>query len=164
MTDPTYIFTAAGAGDADKVLALYQSVIGREFCTWNEFYPGMEEIQTDYESGNLFVLRDGAEIVGAISIVPDNELDDLEFWRIKDGKVGEIARVAVAPEYQGRGLALLMVRETEKILKHRVCRAVHLLAAKINIPACHTYQKAGYHLMGECDMFEHWFCAYEKEF
>ena len=164
MTDPTYIFTAAGAGDADKVLALYQSVIGREFCTWNEFYPGMEEIQTDYESGNLFVLRDGAEIVGAISIVPDNELDDLEFWRIKDGKVGEIARVAVAPEYQGRGLALLMVRETEKILKHRGCRAVHLLAAKINIPACHTYQKAGYHLMGECDMFEHWFCAYEKEF
>ncbi len=164
MTDPSYIFDVAGAGDADKVLALYQSVIGREFCTWNEFYPGAEEIRADYESGNLFVLRDGAEIIGAISIVPENELEELEFWSIKDGKAGEIARVAVAPEYQGRGLALLIVRETEKILKHRGCGAVHLLAAKINIPACYTYQKAGYDLMGECDMYEHWFCAYEKVF
>ena len=163
MTDPSYIFTAAGAGDADKVLALYQSVTGREFCTWNEFYPGMEEIRADYKSDNLFVLRDGTEIIGAISIVPENELDELEFWKIRDGSVAEIARVVVSPRYQGRGLALLMVRETEKILKSRGCRAVHLLAAKKNIPACHTYQKAGYQLVGECDMYEHWFCAYEKE-
>jgi len=162
MTDPSYLFEAGGAGDADQVLALYQSVMGSDFCTWNEFYPGMEEIRADYESDNLFVLRDGAEIIGAISIVPENELDELEFWKIRDDSVTEIARVAVSPAYQGRGLAREMVRQAEKILKDRGCSAVHLLAALVNIPACHTYEKAGYQLMGECNMFEHRFCVFEK--
>ena len=163
MTDSSYIFETAGAGDADNILTLYRSVMGSDFCTWNEFYPGMEEIRADYESGNLYVLRDCSKIIGAISIVPENELDELEFWKIKDGSAAEIARVAVVPEYQGRGLALRMVLDTEKILKARGCRAVHLLAARVNIPACHTYQKAGYHLAGECNMYGHRFCAYEKE-
>lgn len=162
MTDTSYSFTAAGFEDADKVLTLYQSVTGKEFCTWNEFYPGTEEIRTDFESGNLFVLRDGSRIIGAISIVPENELDDLEFWRIRDGKIAEIARVAVSPEYQGKGLALGMVCEVETILKARDTIAVHLLAAQVNLPACHTYEKAGYKMMGECDMYGHRFRAYEK--
>lgn len=159
----SYLFTAAGAEAADQVLALYQAVAGREFCTWNEFYPGMQQIQEDYKSNNLFVMKDAEEIIGAISIVPENELDDLEFWRINDGKIAEIARVAVAPNYQGKRLALNMVNEIEKILKSRGYHAVHLLAARVNIPACHTYVKAGYQLLGECDMFGHRFCAFEKE-
>lgn len=158
-----YIFTAGGIGEADRVLALYQSVTGGAFCTWNEYYPGMQQIREDVESNNLFVLTSGGNIIGAISIVPENELDGLDCWKIKDGKIAEIARVAVAPEYQGKGLALKMVVETEKVLKSRGYRAVHLLAAKVNIPACRTYQKAGYQLLGECDMFGHLFCVYEKE-
>jgi ribosomal protein S18 acetylase RimI-like enzyme len=149
--------------DADQVLALYQSVTGNEFCTWNREYPGMHEILADYESDDLFVIRKDTEIIGAISIVPENELDDLNFWTVKTGKVAEITRVAVAPEHQGRGLALKMVQEIEEILIDRGYKAVHLLAAVVNIPACHTYRKAGYHLLGECFMFGHRFCAFEKE-
>ena len=158
-----YVFIQAGEEDANQVLALYHAVIGKEFCTWNESYPGMHEIRTDMENADLFVFKAGLEIIGAISIVPENELDDLELWRIRDGKIAEIARVAVAPEYQGRGLALKMVLETEKILRQRDYRAVHLLAARINLPACHTYQKADYQRMGECEMFGHEFYAFEKE-
>jgi ribosomal protein S18 acetylase RimI-like enzyme len=158
-----YSFSEACVGDADKLLALYQSVIGRAFCTWNEYYPGMPQIKDDVENNNLFVLRNDADIIGAISIVPENELNDLDFWIMKDGKIAEIARVAVAPEYQGKGLALKMVSETEKVLNSRGYRAVHLLAALSNIPACHTYRKAGYQLLGECDMFGHRYCAFEKE-
>lgn len=161
--DKSCVLTAAGAMDADQVLSLYQSVIGSEFCTWNKEYPGIHEIRDDYESGNLFVIRRDKEIIGAISIVPDNELDDLEFWTVKTGKIAEIARVAVAPEQQGRGLALKMVNEIEGILKDRGYRAAHLLAAVVNIPACHTYRKTGYNLLGECDMFGHRFYAFEKE-
>ncbi len=157
-----YLFTAAGADDTDHVLALYRSVSGGDFCTWNEFYPGFREITADYASGNLFVLRDDGRIIGAISIVPENELDELDFWRRKEGKIAEIARVAIAPGYQGKGLALHMVYEIEKILMSRDYCAVHLLAALTNIPACRTYQKAGYQRLGECDMYGHRFCVYEK--
>ncbi len=157
-----YLFTAAGADDADQVLALYRSVSGGDFCTWNEFYPGIREITADYESGNLFVLRDNGRIIGAISIVPENELDELDFWRRKEGKIAEIARVAIAPGYQGKGLALRMVFEIEKVLRDREYIAIHLLAALQNLPACRTYQKAGYQRLGECDMYGHRFCVYEK--
>jgi ribosomal protein S18 acetylase RimI-like enzyme len=162
-SEQPFIFAAAGIGEADQVLALYQSVTGGAFCTWNEYYPGMQQIREDVESNNLFVLRSEEGIVGASSIVPENELDDLELWKIKEGKIAEIARVAVAPEHQGKGLALTMVNEIEKVLKSRGYRAVHLLAAKVNLPACHTYRKAGYKLRGECDMFGHHYCAHEKE-
>jgi ribosomal protein S18 acetylase RimI-like enzyme len=163
MGEQPYPFSAAGGGDADQVLMLYQSVTGGAFCTWNECYPGMQQIREDYESNNLFALKSGENIIGAISIVPENELDDLELWEMKDGKIAEVARVAVAPEYQGQGLALRMVTEIEKVLENRGYRAVHLLAALSNIPACHTYRKAGYQLLGECDMYGHRFCAFEKK-
>lgn len=158
-----YIFTAAGIGEADRVLELYRSVTGGAYCTWNEYYPGMQQIREDYETGNLFALKSSEKIIGAISIVPENELGDLDLWEMKDGKIAEIARVAVAPEYQGKGLALIMVGEIENVLKSRGYCAVHLLAAKVNIPACQTYRKAGYQQKGECDMFGHLFCVYEKE-
>jgi ribosomal protein S18 acetylase RimI-like enzyme len=159
----SFVFDQAGTEDREQVLSLYHSVIGSEYCTWNANYPGMYEIQADIENADLFVFRDGVKIIGAISIVPENELDALEIWRNKDGKLAEIARVAVAPNYQGKGLALIMVRETEKILRQRDYRAVHLLAARINLPACHTYQKSGYQKMGECEMFGHEYYAFEKE-
>ena len=162
--EESLFFDIAGANEENKVLSLYQSVFGSDFCTWNEDYPGMEEVLADYETNNLFVLRSGAEIIGAISIVPENELDDLEYWSIRDGKIAEIARVAIAPGYQGKGLALKMVQETEKILIDRGCKCVHLLVAHKNIPALKTYEKAGYHVMGECDMFGHRYYACEKIF
>ncbi len=163
LDEESLIFEKAGAEETEKVLSLYQSVFGSAFCIWSDDYPGAEEIRADYETNNLFVLRSGAKLVGAISIVPENELDDLECWSIHDGRVAEIARVAVAPAYQGKGLALNMVRETEKILINRGCRGVHLLVARKNIPALKTYEKAGYRVMGECDMFGHRFYACEKE-
>ena len=106
----SFVFDQAGTEDREQVLSLYHSVIGSEYCTWNANYPSMYEIQADIENADLFVFRDGVKIIGAISIVPENELDALEIWRNKDGKLAEIARVAVAPNYQGKGLALIMVR------------------------------------------------------
>lgn len=163
LDEESLIFAPAVAEDADKILSLYRSVIGSEFCVWDEVYPGMEEIRADLETDNLFVLRSGAEIVGAISIVPENELDELECWRINDGKIAEIARVTVAPGFQGRGLALKMVQEIEKVLVDRGCKCVHLLVARENMPALKTYEKAGYTVMGECDMYGHRYFACEKE-
>ncbi len=160
--EESLFFALADADDADKILSLYRSVIGSEFCVWDEVYPGMEEIRADLETKNLFVLRSCAEIVGAISIVPENELDELECWRDRDGSIAEIARVTVAPGFQGRGLARIMVQEIEKILVDRGFTRVHLLVARENIPALKTYEKAGYPVMGECDMYGHRYFACEK--
>jgi ribosomal protein S18 acetylase RimI-like enzyme len=88
-------------------------------------------------------------------------MDDLNCWTNKNSK--EIARVVVAKEYQGQGIAYKMVKNIEVVLQKRGCKAIHLSAAKINIPAYKTYIKAGFTLVGEADMYGSNYYLLEKE-
>lgn len=155
-------FRRAREEELDDVLELYMSVISTEFCTWNEYYPGKEEIKMDYENNNLFVMMEGNQILGALSVISGNELDELEFWKVRDRAVREIARVVVNRRFRGKGIAYEMVKKIEDILKKEGCTAIHLLVACKNIPAYKTYMKAGFEVMGECDMYGNHYYACEK--
>ncbi len=145
-----YIFEKAKREDAFAVLALYKSVIGEEFCVWNENYPETLEIEGDLTADDLFVLRDGEKIIGAISIVPENELDSFDLFTSYGA---EIARVVIAKGYRGNGLSGKMLKEIEAVLRKRGAKAIHLSVAKTNIPACKTYIKAGFKTLGEAEIF-----------
>ena len=155
-------FRKAEAADADAVLALYHAVSGTEFSTWNDEYPGTEEIGTDIRNGDLYLMMDGEKIAGAISIVPDNEFDDLPFWTSKDN-VREIARVAVATDYQGKGLSRRLVDHVTGALQSRGCNWIHLLVAVKNIPAQRLYAGCGFRVAGRCEAYGISFYACEKE-
>ncbi len=155
-------FRRAAATELEGILELYRSVIGTEFCTWNEFYPGEEEIGTDYRNNNLFVMVESEQLLGALSVIYENELDELDYWKVRSGAVREIARVVVNTRFQGKGIAYEMVRQIEGALKGERCTAIHLLVACKNIPAYKTYMKAGFKVMGECDMYGNHYYACEK--
>lgn len=155
-------FRRAKEDELKSILELYKSVIGTEFCTWNGYYPGKEEIKMDYENNNLFVMAEGNQILGSLSVISENELDELDCWKVRDGAVKEIARVVVRRSFQGKGIAYEMVRHIEEILKDTGCNAIHLLVACRNIPAYKTYMKAGFRVMGECDMYGNHYYACEK--
>lgn len=88
----------------------------------------------------------------------------MEFRRAREEEraVREIARVVVDTRFQGKGIACEMVKQVENILKEKGCTAIHLLVACKNIPAYKTYLKAGFEVMGECDMYGNHFYACEK--
>ena len=153
-------FTTAKQSDAEQVHSLYQRAKGRGFCVWDDSYPTMAEIAHDLETNNLYVMTDGSKIIGAISVVPENELDDFNCWTCSDGK--EIARVVVDEAYQGRGLALEMVQRVESALRKNGCKAIRLSVAKTNIPAYKTYLKAGFCVVGEADMYGSSYYLVEK--
>ena len=144
-------FRRAGQGDAAQVLSLYESAKSGAFCVWNDSYPTIAEIQHDLETENLYVMTDGSKVIGAISVVPENELDDFDCWSCKDGR--EIARVVVARAYQGRGLSFEMVQNVEAILQENGHRSIRLAVVKSHIPACKTYRKAGFSVVGEAQMY-----------
>ena len=154
-------FQKAVSSDAKPVLKLYHAVSGTPYCTWDEYYPGMEEIENDIRCGSLYLLKKDDSIVGAISIVPENELDSLPFWEMAED-AREIARVAVAPEFQGHALSELLVSKAEDVLRSQRCSAIHLLVAVNNIPARRTYEKCAFNILGECEMYGHTFYACEK--
>ena len=146
-------FRKATLADTEQVYALYRSVVGSEFCVWSDEYPGQFEIEQDLAAKSLFVLTNGGEIVGAISIVPENELDDFDFWKNKDGAHKEIARVVVAESRRGNAFALEMVRKVADLLCKSGCTSLRLSVAKTNIPACKTYIKAGFATVGEAHLY-----------
>lgn len=142
----------ATAQDVHEIYNLYESVKGKGFCVWNESYPGMEEINHDIETANLFILEDESNLIGAASIVPENELDGMQCWEIQEN-AAEIARVVINPKYQGKGFSQKLVTEILIKAKSRKFSAVHLSVASSNIPAYKNYHKIGFKTVGEADMY-----------
>ncbi len=147
--------------DVSEAVSLYSDAVGREGCTWNEYYPTREDARCDFEHDCLYVFVSDGKIVGAVSVVPENELDSLECWKINED-VREIARVTVSKELSGQGLGAKMVGELLCVLKNGGFRAVHILAAKQNAAALKTYKKLGFEFVGECFMYGNDYFAAEK--
>lgn len=156
------IFRKAESREQVQILELYRQASNTPYSTWNADYPGQAEIENDLAAGTLYVLAGRENPVGSISIVPENELDLLKCWTATE-RVGEIARVAVSPGYQGQRLGLRLVTEAEAELRRMGCRWVHLLVACGNLPAYRTYRKAGYRVCGECSMYGSRHYACEKK-
>ena len=155
------IFRKAKPNEAEEILALYRAVVGEPFCTWNESYPGEFEIAQDLAAGSLYVLEDNQEVIGAISIVPQNELDDLDCWKVRKN-AREFARVVLKPDRQGKGLSVDLVESILRELRKQKTAAVHLAVAKDNIPARKLYRKTGFDFCGEADLYGHSFYLCEK--
>ncbi len=147
MNTPT--LRPARADELDAVLALYKSVLGTPFCVWNDEYPSRIELDRDFEANNLYILTENGKIIGAVSVVPENELDHLEVWRVRDGSQIELARIVISLDCRGRGLAAYMLGE----LISRLDSAIHISAAVGNLPALKTYKKLGFDIMGEAELY-----------
>ena len=150
----------AQQSDVEHVLSLYQRAKNDKFCVWNDSYPSIAEIEHDLETKNLYVMTDGSKVIGAISVVPENELDSFDCWSCKDGK--EIARVVIDKAYQGHGLSFEMVQKVASILRRNGWKAIHLSVVKTNIPAYKTYIKAGFTVVGEAEMYGNNYYLMEK--
>ena len=127
---------------------------------WNDSYPTMTEIEQDLEMKSLYVMTDGSKVIGAISVVPENELDGFDCWSYKSSR--EIARVVIDKAYRGNGLSFKMVQNIVSILQKNGCKAIHLSVVKTNIPAYKTYIKAGFGVVGEAQMYGNDYYLMEK--
>ncbi len=144
-----------------SVLALYEDAKTEPFCVWNEAYPTMQEIEHDLETENLYVLVENDVLIGALSVVPENEMDGFPHWKI-DENAKEIARVVVAKPYQNKGYAAYMMQEILESLKEDIYFAVHISVAEQNLPALKSYQKFGFSIVGEVDRYGGHYFLLEK--
>ena len=148
--------------DTEEVLQLYKVQLGREFCPWDEEYPSADTIQFDLDRDALFIMKIGGQIVACISIEEDEDVDALACWDRKLAPGGELARLAVLPSMQNRGLARIMLEYGMKELKKRGFCSVHFLVNKYNVKAIRSYACFGFHVVGECFLYEQEYLCYEK--
>jgi ribosomal protein S18 acetylase RimI-like enzyme len=153
----------AAKQDKDEILKLYKAQFGREFCPWTEGYPSEETIDIDLSRDALFVMKEDDRIVAAISLEEDEDVDNLSCWDKTLAPEGEVARVAVLPEAQNKGLGRIMMQYAMDELKRRGYNGIHILVNKHNIKAIRCYEVFGFRTVGECYMYEQDFFCYERE-
>ncbi len=161
--DLDYEIVLATEDDREEVLALYKSQLGRPFCPWDDEYPSNGTIDFDLERDSLFILRSEGKIVGCFSVEDDEDVDALECWDRSIFPGGELARLAVLPEMQNKGIAKILVEYGLAELKRRGFKSIHFLVDKHNVKALKAYSHFGFKTVGETFMYEHEYLCCEKE-
>lgn len=156
------ILRPAKKEELPEILKMYRSVIGKPGCNWSISYPNEATLHEDFRTGNLYVLWRGSNMIGAGSIVPKNELDDLDLWQYhKDAR--ELARIVIKPEFQSKGYGKHLVKKLCYKLNEKGHTAVHLLVSTENHHALNLYREAGFHCIGQCERYDHTYYAFEKK-
>ena len=158
-----YAIVNATEEDREELLSLYHVQLGRECCPWDEEYPGEESIDWDLSRNALFVMKAEGQILAAISFEEDEEVDAFPFWDRGLEPSGELARLAVLPEWQNSGLAKAMLRFGMDELKRRGFKGVRFMVNRTNPKAIRSYALFEFRVAGECHIYDQDMLCYEKE-
>ena len=158
-----YEIISAKEEDREEILALYQAQKGREFCPWDDDYPSDETISCDLARDALYVLKEDGIIKAAVSIEEDEDVDKLSCWDKRLVPEGELARLAVIPQEQNKGLARIMLQFGMDELGRRGYKGIRFLVNRYNKKAIRSYAVFGFRVVGEVRMYDQDFLCYEKE-
>ncbi|MCI7233257.1 MAG: GNAT family N-acetyltransferase [Oscillospiraceae bacterium] len=151
--------TLAAREDKEEILALYKTMLYGP-ADWNEHYPNEDTIDFDMSRNALYVMKNELdEIIAAISIDEDEEVDKLPCWSIMPG--GELSRLCVRKDMQNHGIAKEMMRYAFDVLKNEGKNGVHILVRTGHTKALSTYAKLGFKTVGECHLFDKDFICME---
>ena len=158
------IFRQATAADLEGVVALYRS------CTafspshgndnWSEEYPSRVFAEEDLANHGLFVLEHAGEIVGAISLVPEDDWDALPVWQGE--KSCNLSRLGIKPQLQKLHLAERMMEEISRVAKERGFRSTRHGSLISNVASNRLYERMGYQNRGKAAMYGHEYWCFER--
>lgn len=139
--------------DRKSVMNLYNSVTRhlREngIYQWDRFYPNRFVIHNDLKKGHLFGMKQEGAVIAAV-VVDESQSSKYEQvnWQDRHGKPACIHRLAVHPDYQGRGLGKKLLRFAEQHIVSQGCSSIRLDVYSANETALEMYQRAGYKQSG----------------
>ena len=126
------------------VMQMYNDARSFEGCAWDDDYPDEDILNDDFFSDRLYVLVLKNQIIGAISVLFDENLEEFECWKIQSARSVEFARVVISKEHVGQGYGTKMVSETLELLKRMEYDSVRILVSPSNPSAIAVYKKLGF--------------------
>lgn len=150
--------------DAGAVLALYHSLVGLPGTTWNQYYPGPEEIESDTARGSLWCIWGPDDTLwGAASLGDDDrDIRDLSCWT-PAARSCELTRVGIRKDLHGKGLGETFVRLLLQNAAQEGRDMARLLVSGRNPAALRLYQKLEFAPCGRTRMYDvDWVCMEKK--
>lgn len=146
------IYTASQE-DKREILNLYRTMLNGP-AEWNEYYPNEDTIEFDLSRNALFVMKNNVgQIIAAISIDEDENVDRLSCWSEELMPSAEFSRLCVRKDMQHQGIAKEMIRYVFEILKKQGKKGVHILVKAGHKAALSLYGSLGFQVVGESSLF-----------
>lgn len=122
----------------------------QDIFQWVDSYPTLSIVEHDIRKGYLHCAMTDDRCVGIVSI---NEEQEPEYatigWSDQMGKVVVIHRLAVDPEYQGQGIAKMVMDFAEWYSLEKGFSSIRLDAFSGNERVLRFYENRGYQKRGE---------------
>lgn len=159
----------ATSSDIEPILLLTKACAkdmnNKGILQWNEHYPNAKAFEYDIAREELFVLIQDVQIIGSIvvSSLMDDAYKSIE-WLTVTGKNIYIHRLAVHPDYQGRGFAQQMMDFAETLAIEEGYTSIRLDTFSQNQRNQKFYELRGYKRLGAVyfpKQSEHSFYCYE---
>ncbi|WP_433744410.1 GNAT family N-acetyltransferase [Falsibacillus pallidus] len=131
---------------------------------WDFFYPNRFLIEGDLKRSHMHGVREDGKLIGIV-VLEDRESKKHEQidWMIK-GRAAWIHRLAVYPDYQGRGLGKQLLHFAEDLAQQKGYECLRLDVYSGNPGAIRLYEKTGYIYRGQVHypMRKHPYFCFEK--
>lgn len=113
---------------------------------WNEGYPSREAFEKDSTRGELYILEKENRICGCITISThmDAEYEPVQWLTPDDTRHVYVHRLAVHPEYQGKGYARKLMDFAEERALKDGCISIRLDTFSKNLRNMRFYEARGY--------------------
>lgn len=146
--------TLAKDKDLSLIMDMYskckKDMIKKGNDQWDGEYPDKKTIGLDIKEKNLYVIVEKGVCVAAIAL---NEMQAPEYenvnWQLKYGKCLVIHRLAVSPDFQGRGIAKNIMKFVEEKALLNAYKSIRLDTYCKNESAINFYKKCSYNIVGE---------------
>ena len=128
--------------DLNQIKAMYTKIIknmyDNDIKIWNEYYPN-DVFEFDIEQGNLYLLKENENILGAFVMYEHkNPEEDVE-WADSKAKSYLLNRVGVNVEYLRQGIGKKLINEACALAKDKGAKYLRLFVSEINTPAINLY-------------------------
>ncbi len=160
-------FRLAGIEDLPYIVRLFKDAIddmcSRGIQQWDDIYPAEEQLRSDIENRQMYVLVcDGSIVSAAVVNEEQDEGYETAGWEFKEKRTAVLHRLCVSPAYQNRGFGKETVLLAEDAMKAAGYTAVRLDAFSQNTSALRLYEVLGYTRAGEVYFRKGRFFLYEK--
>jgi ribosomal protein S18 acetylase RimI-like enzyme len=132
---------------------------------WDDIYPNAEVFQQDVQLGQLWVAEVDGTVAGVAAITTDQESGYAQVgWDITEPAI-VVHRIAVHPEFSGRGIAAALMQQAENVARERSIAKLRIDTNTQNQVTQRLFPKLGYTLAGEITLAHRpglRFLCYEK--
>jgi ribosomal protein S18 acetylase RimI-like enzyme len=135
------VFRLATDADASAIWSLWRACAAQSQCLWDDDYPTRSILNFDLENRWSYMLCSGQRLIGSVTLMPTDDLEDLGLPFQETEKIAVITRMCVDPTLQRRGFGSQLFSHTEQLALERGAKALHFLCDIRNVPALALYRK-----------------------